>query len=130
MREQTSSGGGHYAGAIVHEFVHDEPDGLRFAVVYADATDGYPTTTSPADSLAAIEGANVRSTGGRQVLDRDLSISGYPGREEFIDGPSASYVFRMVYVGTRAYVFSVKGSKSEVHEAMVIVFLDSFRVSG
>lgn len=128
MSQQSSDGTGHYAGSTIHAFVHDEPQGPRFALFYGDATDGYPDSIGIDAGLAEVEAANLNATGGTQTAERSLTISGYPGREQQIQSATASYVFRMVFVGSRLYLFSAKGTEIQVASAMVITYLDSFMV--
>jgi hypothetical protein len=128
MEESSQVGNGHFQGATVWFYVNDQPDGTRFAVFTSEATDG---SLPPANLEAAFDefdAANVRATSGRQVAERTLTISGLPGHEQEIEASSATYVFRSVISGNRAWQFSVKGSNVTAHQAMSLVFLDSFSI--
>ena len=129
MAESTSAGSGPFVGGTVHAFVHDEPDGPRFALLYADAAPNYLAGTSLDAALDAAELANIRATGGAQVDERHITITGLPAREQRITTPAASYVFRMVFAGNRLYSISVKGTDLQVQEADVIVYFDSFTIT-
>lgn len=129
MIESTSTGAGPFAAATIHTFLDDEPNGARFVVIYGDANPAFVASISTEAALDQFEAANVTATHGQQVAERQLMISGLPGREQRIVGPGGGYVFRTVLVGDRLYSFSVKGSDVALAEAQVSVFFDSFTIT-
>jgi hypothetical protein len=64
-----------------------------------------------------------------QQAESPLTVAGQPGREQRISADSLSYVFRLVFVGNRAYSISVTGSPAQVDEADALLFLNSFATS-
>jgi hypothetical protein len=129
MSESTMAGARPFASAPVHAFVHDEPDGTRFAAFYGDADPGFLAATTPDAALDAFERSNLTATAGELRSERRLTISGFPGREQLITGSGGSYLFRMVLAGNRLFSFSVKGSEPQVHAAQAMVYLDSIAVT-
>jgi hypothetical protein len=129
MVEGTLVGGGPFAGATIRTFVHDVPGGPRFAVLYGDAAPDYLEGISVDAALDAVETANIEATGGEQIDGEHLAVAGLPGREQRITVPGAIYVFRTVFAGNRLYSISVKGTDTQVTQADVVVYFDSFKIS-
>jgi hypothetical protein len=129
MDERTSAGAGPFAAATIHAYIHDEDGGPRFAAFYGDADPGYLGATTPDAALDTFEASNISATGGRQVSERHLTVSGFPAREQAIAGAGGSYVFRMILAGNRLFSFSVKGSDPQVHSGEASVYLDSIAVT-
>ena len=125
MVETLSAGAGPFAAATIHTFLHDEPDGPRFVVVYGDADPSYIAARSTDAALDEFTLRNVGATSGHLISERKLTISGLPGREQYIVGPGGTYVFRTVLAGNRLYSLSATGNDAQVHGADVVVYLDS-----
>lgn len=129
MTETTFDGSGPFAGSTIHAFSTAPEGGPRYAVLYGDAGADYVARTPLDEIYAAAEAGNLSSTGGTQTAVRAIEIAGLPGREQHVTSDSKSYVFRLVLVGNRSYVFSVTGSMAQVEAAEATVFLDSFEIT-
>jgi hypothetical protein len=129
MTETTFEGSSPFAGSTIHAFSTTPDGGPRYAVLYGDAGADYVARTPLDEIYAAGEAGNVSSTGGTQTAERAVEVAGLPGREQRVTADAKSYVFRLVLVGNRSYVFSMTGSATQIDAAEATVFLDSFEPS-
>lgn len=129
MDESTIPGAGPFTGSTVHRFVHQAQDGVVFAIIVGDTEPGYLASMSVDNALDEAGAANIESTHGQEVEQRNLTVSGSPAREQRIIGPTFSYVFRTVLSGSRVYSISVRGSGADITSAEAVAYLDSFAIT-
>ena len=128
MTDSSFAGSGAFARTTVHGLSHDA-DGMRFAVLYADADPSYLASTTIDAALAAAERANLSTIAGTQTSDLATVIEDNPSREQRIAGPNAFYRFHLVFIGNRFYSISVTGLEADVAGTEATTFLNSFAVA-
>jgi hypothetical protein len=128
MNDQIFPGEGVFEGSSVHAFTTSSSTGLRFAVLYGDASADYLQRTPIDAALAEQERASIASTHGTLVDSHPAAVAGRPGRELRLTAGSKAYAFRLVFVRSRLYSISVTGALGQVDQGEGKVFLDSFAV--
>ena len=127
MADSTFAGSGAFARATVHGLSRDA-DGMRFAVLYADADPSYLASQTIDAALSAVEQANLSTIGGSQTSDLAITIEDNPAREQRIAGPNGFYRFHLVFIGNRLYSISVTGSEADVAGTEANTFFNSFAI--